>query len=630
MVENLWHHALLFLDKYRLSSDGGGEGCNVEDLYKFPDQTGLLDRHGRWREGQGIFLESEADMKILYYELIRMMSNYDREHCRDAQIYDYTKSISKIDGYQDLTNRLQRVLNQRFMLDIDELNKKYVGGNLAVSSGGSPSETENKKLEKLQTKVEKIWEDNQKLKKDVSNLSVKNQVLETEISDLKQKLEEKPSGDLAKLEENKMLSSPPLESRTDQELSDRVNVLNEHFSGVSDKLQSIINQANTLLINDATHLERISNLESQVAEINGKLSNLESADLYLQEAHKVLSERTSLIEKYSKYVEEKVNLVSSSTVISNVETATASSKYQQLEDRISSLENLNSSGEKFTENYRNISNLLGEESTSMTQLSINVLEEKIRDSKTYNLSSYDELVGKYKLILNRIKTMETLLSEQTQTISDHSRLFSDKYFPGEKVRDGRITKVISERISETRREEERSFLSLRDITKLYRDGQGGCTDCSIFDFIEILMTMNKSLNEMMEDFVLTQNQLKMLRSRQSSTLEEMNQQGKMLRSHSDRFSKLNEKLELADIKELCDYENINQKSHRIEESVYLLKERVMELEKLKNINRTPARASEEDFSVRRRSYEKLIGSNYRKRQNGKFLGLFGGKGSCCC
>ena len=39
----------------------------------------------------------------------------------------------------------------------------------------------------------------------------------------------------------------------------------------------------------------------------------------------------------------------------------------------------------------------------------------------------------------------------------------------------------------------------------------------------------------------------------------------------------------------------------------MLKERVMELEKLKNINRTPVRAREEDFSVRRRSNEKLIG-----------------------
>ena len=39
-------------------------------------------------------------MKILYYELIRMITNYDRQHCRDPQIYDHTNSISKIDGYQ--------------------------------------------------------------------------------------------------------------------------------------------------------------------------------------------------------------------------------------------------------------------------------------------------------------------------------------------------------------------------------------------------------------------------------------------------------------------------------------------------------------------------------------------------
>ena len=441
------------------------------------------------------------------------------------------------------------------MLDIDELNKKYVGRNFPVPSGDSHSLNETNKLEELQDKVEKILQDNQQLKKDVANLSEKNQVLETEISDLKQKLEDRPRGDLAKLQENSILSSPVLESHTHQELlSDRVNVLDEQIAGISDKLQSIINQANTLLINDATHLERISNLESQVVEINGKLSNLESADLYLQEAHKVLSERTSLIEKYSKYVEEKVNLISSSSVISNVETATASSNYQQLDQRISSLETLASSREKFTENYHNISNLLCEESSSMTQLSINVLEEKIRDSKNHNLSSYDELAEKYKLILNRITTMETLLSEQSQTISDHSRLFSDKYFKfsgisGDKARDARITKVISERISETRREE-RSFLSLKDITRLYRDGPAGSTDCSIFDFIEILVTMNKSLNEMMEDFVLTQNQLKMLSSHQSNTLAEMSQYGKILRSHSDRLSNLYDKLELADIKEV--------------------------------------------------------------------------------
>ena len=196
------------------------------------------------------------------------------------------------------------------------------------------------------------------------------------------------------------------------ELSDRVNAVTEDIAKVSDKMQSIISQANTLLINDATHLERISNLETQLAEINGKLSNLESADLYLQEAHKVLTERTSLIEKYSKYIEEKVKLVSSSNTVSNEDTV--DHKYQELDDRVSLLESRNSPRERFTENYINMSNMISEESNTMTKLSINVLEGKIKDSKMNNLSKYDELLDKYKRILGRIQNMESLLNEQSR------------------------------------------------------------------------------------------------------------------------------------------------------------------------------------------------------------------------
>ena len=47
----------------RLSRDESDEGeaseaCDVEDLYKFADQTGLLSSHRRWREAT--FLESEV------------------------------------------------------------------------------------------------------------------------------------------------------------------------------------------------------------------------------------------------------------------------------------------------------------------------------------------------------------------------------------------------------------------------------------------------------------------------------------------------------------------------------------------------------------------------------------------
>ena len=39
----------------RLSSDGAG--CDVGDLYQFPDKTGLLEEHSRWREAAALDTE---------------------------------------------------------------------------------------------------------------------------------------------------------------------------------------------------------------------------------------------------------------------------------------------------------------------------------------------------------------------------------------------------------------------------------------------------------------------------------------------------------------------------------------------------------------------------------------------
>ena len=45
-------------------------------------------------------------MKIMYYELIRMLIDYERKN--HPSTYDATKTVGKIEGYQELTNKLQR------------------------------------------------------------------------------------------------------------------------------------------------------------------------------------------------------------------------------------------------------------------------------------------------------------------------------------------------------------------------------------------------------------------------------------------------------------------------------------------------------------------------------------------
>merc|ERR1719419_1826450 len=92
----------------------------------------------------------------------------------------------------------------------------------------------------------------------------------------------------------------------------------------------------------ATHLERISNLERQATDIEGKLSNLESADLYLQESCRMATERTSLVEKYSKYIEEKVKYLTTEKekLALNEHQKDVSCKIDEIYKRLLNLENL--------------------------------------------------------------------------------------------------------------------------------------------------------------------------------------------------------------------------------------------------------------------------------------------------
>ena len=52
------------------------------------------------------------------------------------------------------------------------------------------------------------------------------------------------------------------------------------------------------------HNQKTSSMEDVLKETNSKLSNLESADLFLQESHRILTEKSSNIEKEMKQMEQ--------------------------------------------------------------------------------------------------------------------------------------------------------------------------------------------------------------------------------------------------------------------------------------------------------------------------------------
>merc|ERR1711892_1425568 len=164
MTEDLWCHALKFLDKFRTDE----QSHDISELYQFADQTGVLDRHRQLLSQP--FNENRVDMKIMYYELIKMLIDYERQN--HPHSYDATKTVGKIEGYQELTNKLQRYLNQRFIGDIGELNK--IQAKITQMFGGD-SQNINllQKIENLEQNFLNVEETNKKLLEKIQKLEDK-------------------------------------------------------------------------------------------------------------------------------------------------------------------------------------------------------------------------------------------------------------------------------------------------------------------------------------------------------------------------------------------------------------------------------------------------------------------------
>ena len=101
MTEEVWRHALSFLDTFRAGENGG----EVSGLYSLADSdlTGVLGRH-RHKLLQP-FSDGQVDMKIMFYELIKMLMDYDKSQ-QSEQEYFVTNTVHKIEGYQQLTNKV--------------------------------------------------------------------------------------------------------------------------------------------------------------------------------------------------------------------------------------------------------------------------------------------------------------------------------------------------------------------------------------------------------------------------------------------------------------------------------------------------------------------------------------------
>lgn len=95
---------------------------DISPLYDIEDETGVLDKHRS--KMMGPFMEHQVDMKIMYYELIKMLMDHDKNEQSEEE-YNVTRTVHKIEGYQQLTNKLQRHMNTKLLAEISGMNDKF-------------------------------------------------------------------------------------------------------------------------------------------------------------------------------------------------------------------------------------------------------------------------------------------------------------------------------------------------------------------------------------------------------------------------------------------------------------------------------------------------------------------------
>ena len=100
----------------------GSHDEDISPLYDIEDETGVLDKHRS--KMMGPFMEHQVDMKIMYYELIKMLMDHDKNEQSEEE-YNVTRTVHKIEGYQQLTNKLQRHMNSKFHAEISGMNNKF-------------------------------------------------------------------------------------------------------------------------------------------------------------------------------------------------------------------------------------------------------------------------------------------------------------------------------------------------------------------------------------------------------------------------------------------------------------------------------------------------------------------------
>ena len=297
MADELWRHALDTLEDYK-NPDGGGD---ISLLYKYEekDTTGILKRH------KTLVNNVTNEPKTMYFELIKMLMDFDKQHSKD-ETFQELQSISKIQGYNDLTNRLLRNMNEKLFVELQAVQEQlnYVQNIMGVNSDNFVWDKQPW-AEKLANMENTLVEHNDRF----NGVDGEKNRQDEDIANLYDKLKVKDDQDdkgRSMQDEQTILQAKTLkvlEERIDAN-EEHIDLLEKHDTEQDAKIEDLTeawanmeNKFPALEKHDMDQDVKIEDLTEAWVNIENKFTALESADTYIQESHKLLVGKVEGIEE---------------------------------------------------------------------------------------------------------------------------------------------------------------------------------------------------------------------------------------------------------------------------------------------------------------------------------------------
>merc|ERR1711892_1433584 len=343
------------------------------------------------------FQENQVDMKIMYYELIRMLIDYERKNHPES--FDATKSVGKIEGYQELTNKLQRYLNQRFIEDIDDLGNKQASiTNINISQKFEHLEKSFQHLEQKNTALEERFSVLEKTNTELSN-SV--ETFQESFNVLQQNLLTSSQNNQGLMERLSHLEKQEQEFK--QEIRD-INLLNETLEG---KQKAFEDQQ---ILNSQVVEEQLSSHTQISRSLQGRIEKQEqeTGQLTLNEKHQ--NERLTALEKTELEIEQQIQDFDWNMVSKKITNLEESDRESQKQIRI--LESTNTQIQDPNDSFTQRTSHMEKE---MSHMNLNLEQmEKVIDNNKNNIA-----INNSNITTNR-ENIEKLYDSNKSIITEFS------------------------------------------------------------------------------------------------------------------------------------------------------------------------------------------------------------------